>query len=85
MGETPRDAEDESWKAAEQALAKERALRVPQCIEALKRAAQMRYDAHQRLPDRQPVLASGPPNGFTPRQSSEGDSSGTAEKRPRRS
>jgi hypothetical protein len=80
MSGTPRDAGDEGWKAAEQALAEARALRGPQRIEALKRAGQMRYDAHQRLRDRQPVLASGPPSGFTQRQSSEGD---PAEKRPR--
>jgi hypothetical protein len=72
MSGTPRDADDEGWKAAEQALAEARALRGPQRIEALKRAGQMRYDAHQRLRDRQPVLASGPPSGFTQRQSSEG-------------
>jgi hypothetical protein len=47
MSGTPRDADDEGWKAAEQALAEARALRGPQRIEALKRAGQIPYDAHQ--------------------------------------
>jgi len=45
----PPKNEDDDWKVAEKALEEARRLKGPQRIEALKRAGQLRYDAHKKL------------------------------------
>jgi len=50
----PPKNEDDDWKVAEKAL--EEALKGPQRIEALKRAGQLRYDAHKKLREKEATL-----------------------------
>ena len=50
----PPKNENDDWKAAEKAL--EEALKGPQRIEALKRAGQLRYDAHKKLREKEATL-----------------------------
>jgi hypothetical protein len=52
----PRTNEDDDWKAAEKALEEARALKGSQRIEALRRAGQLRYDAHKKRPEKEPTL-----------------------------
>jgi hypothetical protein len=47
---------DADWNAAEAALAEARSLRGSQRFEALKRAGQLRYDAHKRRQAEEPRL-----------------------------
>jgi hypothetical protein len=51
----PQDEEDDDWKAAEKALEEARRLKGSQRFEALKRAGQLRYDAHKKLREKQAV------------------------------
>ena len=44
----PPENEFDDWKAAERALAEARGLQGSQRFEALKRAGQLRYDAHKK-------------------------------------
>jgi hypothetical protein len=44
----PPEHEGDDWKAAEKALAEARGLKGSQRFEALKRAGQLRYDAHKK-------------------------------------
>ena len=46
-GKPPHD--DEDWIAAEEAFAAARQLQGPERFDALKRAGQLRFDAHQKL------------------------------------
>jgi hypothetical protein len=52
----PQDEEDDDWKAAEKALAEARRLQGSQRFEALKRAGQLRYDAHKKRHENEPAL-----------------------------
>lgn len=48
--------EDDDCKAAEKALEEARRLKGSQRIEALKRAGQLRYDAHKKLREKEATL-----------------------------
>jgi hypothetical protein len=52
----PPKNEDDDWKAAEKALEEARGLKGSQRIEALKRAGQLRYDAHRKLREKEAIL-----------------------------
>jgi hypothetical protein len=51
----PPKNEDDDWKAAEKALEEARRLKGSQRFEALKRAGQLRYDAHKKLREKEAV------------------------------
>ena len=52
----PPKNEDDDWKAAEKALEEARRLKGSQRFEALKRAGQLRYDAHKKLREKEATL-----------------------------
>jgi hypothetical protein len=52
----PQGKQDDDWLAAEKALAEARGLKGSQRIEALKRAGQLRYDAHKKRHEKEPSL-----------------------------
>jgi hypothetical protein len=51
----PPENEIDDWKAAERALAEARRLQGSQRFEALKRAGQLRYDAHKKHHEKEPT------------------------------
>ena len=51
----PPKNEDDDWNAAEKALEEARRLKGSQRFEALKRAGQLRYDAHKKLREKEAV------------------------------